>query len=45
VIGHPEKIEAFIDLMKPYGIKEITRSGVSAFVRETQKSYTEKLSI
>jgi acetolactate synthase-1/3 small subunit len=45
VIGHPEKIEAFIDLMKPYGIKEITRSGVSAFVRETQKSQTEKLSI
>jgi acetolactate synthase-1/3 small subunit len=45
VTGHPEKIEAFIDLMKPYGIKELTRSGVSAFVRETQKPYTAQLSI
>ena len=45
VTGNPEKIEAFIDLMKPYGIKEVTRTGVSAFVRETQKSYSPQLSI
>jgi len=45
VTGDPEKIEAFIDLMKPYGIKELTRTGVSAFVRETQKAYTPQLSI
>lgn len=45
VAGDPEKIEAFIDLMRPYGIKELTRTGVSAFVRETQKTHTAQLSI
>ncbi|WP_088008806.1 acetolactate synthase small subunit [Indiicoccus explosivorum] len=45
VTGEPEKIDAFIDLLKPYGVKELTRSGVSAFVRETQKPYTAQLSI
>ncbi|MBT2583587.1 acetolactate synthase small subunit [Planococcus sp. ISL-109] len=45
VTGDPEKIEAFIDLMKPYGIKELTRTGVSAFVRETQKARTPQLNI
>lgn len=45
VTGDPEKIEAFIDLMKPYGIKELTRTGVSAFVRETQKAPAAQLSI
>ncbi len=37
VTGNPEKIDAFIELVKPYGIKELTRTGVTAFVRETQK--------
>ena len=37
VTGNPEKIDAFIDLLKPYGIKELTRTGATAFVRETQK--------
>ncbi|HSJ38895.1 MAG TPA: acetolactate synthase small subunit [Planococcus sp. (in: firmicutes)] len=45
VTGDPEKIEAFIDLMKPYGVKELTRTGVSAFVRETQKVQTPQLNI
>ncbi len=45
VTGNPEKIEAFIDLMKPYGIKELTRTGATAFVRETQKSQLPQLSI
>lgn len=45
VTGDPEKIEAFIDLMKPYGVKELTRTGVSAFVRETQKAHTPQLNI
>lgn len=45
VTGDPEKIEAFIDLMKPYGVKELTRTGVSAFVRETQKVPAAHLSI
>src|SRR5690606_28756706 len=37
VVGAPEKIEAFIDLVKPYGIKEISRTGATAFTREIQK--------
>ncbi len=45
VTGDPEKIEAFIDLVKPYGIKELTRTGVSAFVRETQKASAPQLNI
>ncbi len=38
VVGHPEKIDAFIELIRPYGIKELTRTGATASVRETQKS-------
>ena len=45
VTGDPEKIEAFIDLMRPYGVKELTRTGGSAFVRETQKAQTPQLNI
>lgn len=45
VTGDPEKIEAFIDLMRPYGVKELTRTGVSAFVRETQKTQAPQLNI
>lgn len=45
VTGDPEKIEAFIDLMRSYGVKELTRTGVSAFVRETQKAQTPQLNI
>lgn len=45
VTGNPEKIEAFIDLLKPYGIKELTRTGATAFVRETQKVQAPQMSI
>ena len=45
VTGNPDKIEAFIDLLKPYGIKELTRTGATAFVRETQKVQSPQLSI
>lgn len=45
VTGNPDKIEAFIDLLKPYGIKELTRTGATAFVRETQKVQSQQLSI
>ncbi|MDQ0161155.1 acetolactate synthase small subunit [Bacillus alveayuensis] len=38
VTGEPSKIEALIDLLKPYGIKEIARTGLTAFPRGTQKS-------
>ena len=33
VTGSPEKIDNFIELMRPYGIKELARSGVVALVR------------
>ncbi|RUL52180.1 MULTISPECIES: acetolactate synthase small subunit [Lysinibacillus] len=45
VVGHPDKIDAFIDLIKPYGIKELTRTGVTATVRENQLLETTQLSI
>lgn len=43
VTGESNKIDALIDLLKPYGIKEIARTGVTAFPRGTQKlQNTEK---
>jgi acetolactate synthase-1/3 small subunit len=41
VTGEPEKIEVLIDLLKPYGIKEIARTGTTAFARGTQRSTKE----
>jgi acetolactate synthase-1/3 small subunit len=38
VTGDPEKVEAIIQLMKPYGIKEITRTGITAMARGTVKA-------
>lgn len=34
VTGRPEKIEALIDLLQPYGIKKLARSGILALYRE-----------
>jgi acetolactate synthase I/III small subunit len=34
--GPEEKIERFVDLMKPYGIRELARTGVIAMAREVQ---------
>ncbi|WP_153730554.1 acetolactate synthase small subunit [Sporosarcina obsidiansis] len=45
VTGDPDKIEAFIDLLKPYGIKELTRTGATAFARDVQKVQAPQLSI
>ena len=45
VVGHPDKIDAFIELIRPYGIKELTRTGVTASVRESQKVESPQLSI
>src|SRR5688500_8132374 len=39
--GTEEKIEAFIELMKPYTIKELSRTGVIAMARGTQVAKDE----
>ncbi len=33
VTGNPEKLDAFIDLMKPLGLVEVTRTGITAITR------------
>jgi acetolactate synthase-1/3 small subunit len=33
VVGDTEKIDAMIELMKPYGIRELSRTGVTAMIR------------
>lgn len=33
VVGDSDKIDAMIELLKPYGIRELTRTGVTAMVR------------
>ncbi|HZG60732.1 MAG TPA: acetolactate synthase small subunit [Anoxybacillus sp.] len=38
VTGESDKVEALIDLLRPYGIKEIARTGTTAFTRGSQKS-------
>lgn len=37
ISGQERKIEAFIELMRPFGIKELVRTGRIAMVRGTQK--------
>ena len=39
VTGSAEKIDNFIELMRPYGIKELARSGVVALVRGDQARF------
>ncbi|GLB58412.1 acetolactate synthase small subunit [Cytobacillus sp. NCCP-133] len=38
ITGESDKVEAFIDLIKPYGIKELARTGTTAFPRGTQRN-------
>ncbi|HEY4578527.1 MAG TPA: acetolactate synthase small subunit [Savagea sp.] len=45
VTGEIPKVEAFINLVKPYGIKELTRTGATAFVREMQQVDGPQLSL
>lgn len=33
VVGDTDKIDAMIELMKPYGIKELSRTGITALIR------------
>jgi acetolactate synthase I/III small subunit len=42
ITGETDKIEAFIELLKPYGIKELARTGTTAFQRGTQRSTDSK---
>ena len=39
VTGPEEKIEAFIDMCRPYGIKDVARTGIIAMPRHTRSSY------
>jgi len=36
VVGDSDKIDAMIELMKPYGVRELSRTGVTAMVRGIQ---------
>ncbi|TFJ94179.1 acetolactate synthase small subunit [Lentibacillus salicampi] len=36
VTGKPDKVEALIALLRPYGIKELARTGMTAFLRGYQ---------
>ncbi|GMK42840.1 acetolactate synthase small subunit [Paenibacillus sp. CCS19] len=37
VVGDTEKIDAMVELLKPYGIRELSRTGVTAMVRGSVK--------
>lgn len=41
ITGTPDKIDAFLDLMKPFGVMEIARTGITALSRGV-KSVTEE---
>jgi len=44
--GDPEKIDAFLDIVKRYGIKELARTGAIAMQREkTSSSGSSKISV
>ena len=36
ITGTSDKIDAFLDLMKPYGVKEVARTGITALSRGTK---------
>ena len=42
ITGDPDKIDAFVRLMQPYGIKELARTGVTAMHRG-QKSVRDSV--
>ncbi|MCD7032875.1 acetolactate synthase small subunit [Metabacillus sp. GX 13764] len=44
VTGESEKVEAMIELLRPYGIKEIARTGTTAFARSGKRAAQPKTS-
>jgi len=42
ITGDPDKIDAFIDLIKPFGVKEIARTGITALSRGTKSIKIEE---
>ena len=42
ITGNPDKIDAFIDLMKPFGVKEVARTGITALSRGTKSVRIEE---
>jgi acetolactate synthase-1/3 small subunit len=45
ITGESDKIEAFIELIKPYGIKELARTGTAAFPRGMQLAHAKSSTI
>ncbi|WP_100408208.1 acetolactate synthase small subunit [Bacillus solitudinis] len=41
ITGDQPKVEAFIDLLRPYGIKELARTGITAFNRGNKKALND----
>ena len=41
VTGTQEKVEALIELLRPYGLKEIARTGVTAFTRSMKNKISK----
>ncbi|KGA98105.1 acetolactate synthase [Alkalihalobacillus alcalophilus ATCC 27647 = CGMCC 1.3604] len=41
ITGDYQKVETFIDLLRPYGIRDLARTGITAFNRGSKKSTTE----
>jgi acetolactate synthase-1/3 small subunit len=42
VTGDASKIDAFIDLMKGFGIKEVARTGIAALTRGARSTKVEE---
>ena len=34
IIGEPQKINTFLELVKPFGIKDVSRTGVTGISRD-----------
>ena len=42
ITGTSDKIDAFIDLMKPFGVKEVARTGITALSRGAKSAKIEE---